>query len=69
MKRTQSFCCGFVAVRSGKIKSELTGQEIATQYPRVDVDSFAQGVIDALKGDKYRYDLAREDCGIIVQTD
>jgi len=67
IKKLQSFCCGYVAVKSGKITQELTGKEISEQFPKISHPAaFANGIIDALKNDRSRYrlcQLALEDYG------
>ena len=68
MEHAQSFCCGYVAVKSGVIKHELTDREIEKRWPQHNIDAFAQGMIDALLKDSYRYRLNKQklvDEGII----
>ena len=66
MTNPQSFCAGYVAVKCGRIKEELSSSEISNQFPRHNVESFSQGMTDALNHDSYRYRLHREDAGIEV---
>ena len=51
-----SFIRGFN--RGGAVPVELTNREISESYPDVNVDAFAQGMLDALIGDRWRLDLA-----------
>ncbi len=55
MNSKESFRQGYEAVKSGKIKKELTNREIEKRWPKVDSQAFAQGMLDALKGDSWRY--------------
>ena len=64
--KAMSFCCGFTNVKMGKIQNELTDREIAKRWPNLHTDSFAQGMIDGLKNDRFRYNLCREEAGIEV---
>lgn len=60
MSNAQSFCAGYRAVRTGRVRHELTAREIETMFPRHDCSAFAQGMIDGLAGDSFRYRLARD---------
>ena len=60
----RSFCAGYVAVRSGFIKKELTNREIEKLYPKHNPQAFSQGMIDALKNDSWRYRGLRREAGI-----
>jgi len=69
VQEARAFCCGYAAVRSGKITTELTLREIQQEWPQQDTDSFAQGMIDALNKDAYRYRAIREVAGIQCDND
>ncbi len=55
IENAQSFCAGYEAVKSGRITQELTNREIAKSYPQYNAYAFAQGIIDALANDCWRY--------------
>lgn len=64
-QQAQSFCCGYVSVKVGKITHELTLSEIETLYPRIKCPkAFEQGMLDALKRDSYRYRSLKYEAGI-----
>jgi hypothetical protein len=50
-----SFIRGYNYGRAQRM--ELTNREIAVQFPDVEIDSFAQGNIDGVLGDRFRLDL------------
>ena len=51
----QSFIAGYCAAKTGVIRQELTPREIEAMYPDVQADAFAQGMLDGLMGDDWRY--------------
>ena len=46
---------GYLAVKDGKITRELSAKEISGIYPDVNVGLFANGMLDALRGDNSRF--------------
>ena len=58
-KKAFSFYLGYNNVKAGKISRELTPREITLSWPDVNEEYFAQGVIDALCGDSFRYVSAK----------
>lgn len=38
-------------------KRELTNREIETNFPDVELESFVQGMLDGIEGDRFRLDL------------
>lgn len=59
MDSRKSFMAGFSKVRAGEIKTELTIVEIEKIYPLYKSAAFAQGMIDALNLDPWRYNRAK----------
>lgn len=55
-----SFMLGYNNVKLGKVKAELTAGEIQAKWPKENPDSFANGMIDALNKDPFRYQLVKE---------
>jgi hypothetical protein len=56
MNSKQSFCLGYVVIKSKKIKRELTTKEINQLLPQIyNAEAFSQGMIDALNKDPWRY--------------
>lgn len=55
MDGRDSFIVGFNYGRAQGI--ELTAREIATQFPDVNADAFAQGNIDGMHNERFRLDL------------
>jgi hypothetical protein len=55
MESVDSFIIGFGYGTAHK--RELTAQEIATTFPDLDGDRFAQGMLDGIKGDRFRLDF------------
>ena len=55
----KSFEAGYNEVKTGKITAELTAREIELQYPSYLSNAFAQGMIDALRGDPWRYNRTK----------
>jgi hypothetical protein len=53
--KVESFCQGFLAVKMGFIKHELSVKEIEKQFPPAITDPFTQGMIDGLANDSFRY--------------
>lgn len=51
----ESFLAGYNAVKNGSINNELTPSEIEAKYPRYSARAFAEGMLDALHMDSYRY--------------
>ncbi len=51
-----SFLMGYNYGSQGQ-STELSAREIVCSRPEVDLDSFAQGMLDGLVGDRYRVDL------------
>lgn len=61
MNEKQSFLEGF---RYGKTRNarELSSREIEVLFPKVHVASFAQGMLDSLAGDEFRFnELMKEN--------
>ena len=55
-----SFMVGYNNVKSGKVTEELTAREIQVRWPKENPESLANGIIDALNKDPYRYQLVKE---------
>ena len=58
-KRT-SFLAGYRSAREGRVTCEMSDREIAVSFPSYDAAAFAQGLIDGLEGDTFRYRLIRQ---------
>lgn len=58
MTTADSFRAGY---SQGIHSTEITNRQIADQYPRCNVDAFAQGQADGLVGDDWRLCLNASD--------
>ena len=62
MTSETSFLQGFNFGRSTNA-SELTNREVTTRWPDTNVDSFVQGHLDGLAGDRWRADRLLRNVG------
>ena len=56
-EQIKSFLLGYRNAEQGHIMRELTHAEIATRWPYAIPAAFANGMIDGLSGDNYRYEM------------
>jgi len=53
------FMAGWKAIKDGVIKKQLTNTEIDNRFHPKNSGAFAQGMLDALVGDNWRYNRAK----------